>query len=171
MLSTFNREVYMTKKLVLIVILPFVLISCARREVKIEEEVVIIPEEEVIAKDTIPPEVVRIPLELSRIHFDFDKYHIRSGDAKILEKNAEALKAYPDERVKIEGHCDERGTNEYNLSLGERRAIAASDYLVRLGIEKKRISIISYGEERPLVPEHNESAWAKNRRAEFVVLK
>ncbi|MDO9575344.1 MAG: peptidoglycan-associated lipoprotein Pal [bacterium] len=157
----------MTKKLVLIVIIPFVLISCARREVKIEEEVVIIP------KDTIPPveEVVKIPLELSRIHFDFDKYGIRPDDAKILEKNAGVLRAYPKVSIKIEGHCDERGTNEYNLALGERRAIAASDYLVRLGIEKKRISIISYGEERPLVPEHNESAWAKNRRAEFVMLK
>lgn len=161
----------MAKRLVLIVILPLVLVSCARREVKIEEEVVITPEEEAIAKDTIPPEVVKIPLELSRIHFDFDKYDIRPDDAKILEKNADVLKVYPDERVKIEGHCDERGTNEYNLALGEKRAIAARDYFVRLGIEEEKISIISYGEERPLVPAHNESAWAKNRRAEFVVTK
>ncbi len=162
----------MAKRLVLIVIIPFVLISCARREIKIKEEAVI-PEEEVMIKDTIPPieEIAKIPLELLRIHFDFDKYDIRSGDAKILEKNAEVLGVYPEKRVRIEGHCDERGTNEYNLALGERRAIAASDYLLRLGIEKERISIISYGEERPLVLERNESAWTKNRRAEFVVLK
>lgn len=161
----------MAKRLVLIVILSLVLVSCARREVKVEEEVVITPEEEVIVKDTIPPEVVKIPLELSRVHFDFDKYDIRPDDAKILEKNAEVLKAYPEVRIKIEGHCDERGTNEYNLALGEKRAITARDYLARLGIEEEKISIISYGEERPLVPAHNESAWAKNRRAEFVVLK
>ncbi len=161
----------MAKRLALIVILPLVLVSCARREVKVEEEVVITPEEEVIAKDTIPPEVVKIPLELSRVHFDFDKYDIRPDDAKILEKNAEVLKVYPKVRIKIEGHCDERGTNEYNLALGEKRAITARDYLARLGIEEEKISTISYGEERPLVPAHNESAWAKNRRAEFVVLK
>jgi peptidoglycan-associated lipoprotein len=110
-------------------------------------------------------------LELSRIHFDFDKYDVRPGDAKILEKNAGTLKAYPEARIRIEGHCDERGTNEYNLALGEKRATAARDYLVRLGINKERISFISYGEERPLFPEHNESAWAQNRRAEFVILK
>ncbi|OYD15781.1 peptidoglycan-associated lipoprotein [candidate division WOR-3 bacterium JGI_Cruoil_03_44_89] len=164
----------MIKKLALMGISLIVLVSCAKKEAKMQEEIVVVPEEEVVAKeDTIPPveEVVKIPLELSRIHFDFDKYDIRLGDTKILEKNAEGLKAYPEVRARIEGHCDERGTNEYNLALGEKRAAAARDYLIRLGIEKERISVISFGEENPLVPGHNESAWAKNRRAEFAVLK
>lgn len=163
----------MIKKLALMGIPLIVLVSCAKKEAKMQEEIVVVPEEEVVAKDTIPPveEVFKIPLELSRIHFDFDKYDIRPGDTKILEKNAEVLRAYPEVRARIEGHCDERGTNEYNLALGEKRAAAARDYLIRLGIEKERISVISFGEENPLVTGHNELAWAKNRRAEFAVLK
>jgi len=104
------------------------------------------------------------------IHFDFDKYNIRPGDAEILNENAALLKKYPKVKVQIEGHCDERGTVEYNLALGERRANTTKKYLVSLGVSADRISTISYGKERPLDPGHNEEAWAKNRRAHIVVL-
>lgn len=108
-------------------------------------------------------------VELQSIHFDFDKYNLTDEAIAILTKNAEILLNNPDIEITIEGHCDERGTDEYNLALGEKRAMAARDFLVRFGIEKSRISIVSYGEERPLDPRHNEEAWAKNRRAEFVI--
>jgi peptidoglycan-associated lipoprotein len=104
---------------------------------------------------------------LKDIHFDFDKYDIRPGDAKILDANATWLKSNSD-LVLIEGHCDERGTNEYNLALGERRAKATMNYLVSQGVQAGRITIISYGEERPLCTEHTEACWATNRRAHFL---
>jgi len=107
---------------------------------------------------------------LKDINFDFDKYDIRPKDAEILKENAALLSKYPKVKIQIEGHCDERGTNEYNLALGERRANAAKKYLVSVGIATDRISIISYGEEKPLDPGHNEEAWAKNRRDHFVIL-
>ena len=106
--------------------------------------------------------------ELSDIRFDFDKYDIRPGDAKVLDTNAQWLKSN-DDLVLIEGHCDERGTNEYNLALGERRAQSTMNYLVSQGVQAKRITIISYGEERPLCTEHTEECWAKNRRSHFLV--
>ena len=104
---------------------------------------------------------------LKDIYFDFDKYDIRPGDAKILDSNATWLKGN-DQLVLIEGHCDERGTNEYNLALGERRAKATMNYLVSQGVQAGRITIISYGEERPLCTEHNEACWAKNGRAHLL---
>jgi peptidoglycan-associated lipoprotein len=107
---------------------------------------------------------------LKDIHFDFDKYDIRRGDEDILKENAALLKKYPKTKIQIEGHCDERGTVEYNLALGERRANNTKKYLISLGIPSNRISTISYGKERPLDPSHNEEAWAKNRRARTVIL-
>ena len=107
---------------------------------------------------------------LKDIHFNFDKYDIRPGDTVFLKENAEILKKYPKVKIQIEGHCDERGTNEYNLALGERRANSTKNYLVSLGISPDRISTISYGEEKPLDPGHNEEAWGKNRRAHTVIL-
>ena len=106
---------------------------------------------------------------LKDIHFDFDKYDIRPGDAALLKENAALLNKYPNVKIQMEGHCDERGTVEYNLALGERRANHAKNYLVSLGISPARISTISYGKEKPLDPGHNEAAWAKNRRAHTVV--
>ena len=106
---------------------------------------------------------------LKDIHFDFDKYDIRPGDAALLKENAALLNKYPNVKVQVEGHCDERGTVEYNLALGERRANHAKNYLVSLGISPARISTISYGKEKPLDPGHNEDAWARNRRAHTVV--
>ena len=106
---------------------------------------------------------------LKEVYFDFDKYDIRPEDAKTLDANAAWLKSNADNLVLIEGHCDERGTNEYNLALGERRAKATMNYLVSQGIQANRITIISYGEERPVCNEKTEACWAKNRRANFLV--
>ena len=107
---------------------------------------------------------------LKDIHFDFDKYDIRPGDTEILKENGTLLKKYPNVKIQIEGHCDERGTVEYNLALGERRANSTKKYLTSLGISPDRISTISYGKERPADPGHNEEAWAKNRRAHTIIL-
>jgi peptidoglycan-associated lipoprotein len=101
--------------------------------------------------------------------FDFDKSSIQPDAKQSLDENAKWLKANPNAALTIEGHCDERGTGEYNLGLGQRRAKAAKDYLVSSGINAKRIKIISYGKERPFVPGHDESAWKWNRRAHFVL--
>jgi peptidoglycan-associated lipoprotein len=106
---------------------------------------------------------------LKDIHFEFDKYDIRPGDAAILKGNAEVLKKYHKVKIQIEGHCDERGTNEYNLALGERRANSTKNYLLSLGVSPERVSTISYGEERPSDPGHTEEAWAKNRRAHTII--
>ena len=103
------------------------------------------------------------------IHFDFDKYDVRPGDAEILKGDATLLAKNSTVKIQIEGHCDERGTIEYNLALGERRANSAKGYLVSLGMPADRISTISYGKEKPLDPGHNEEAWAKNRRDHFII--
>jgi peptidoglycan-associated lipoprotein len=107
---------------------------------------------------------------LKDIHFEFDKYDIRSADEAILKENAVFLKNNPKMKIQVEGHCDERGTVEYNLALGERRANNTKKYLVVLGIPSDRISTISYGKERPFDKGHHEEAWANNRRAHIVVL-
>ena len=114
------------------------------------------------------PEVVRLTEDQFRIaFFDLDKYNLKSDARAALEANARLLKDNPNVKVLIEGHCDERGTVEYNLALGEKRARASMDYLVSLGIDGGRLEIISYGKERPVALGHNESSWSKNRRAEF----
>ena len=102
---------------------------------------------------------------LKDVYFDFDKYDIRPEAAKILDANATWLKANPGNLVLIEGHCDERGTAEYNLALGERRAKSTMNYLVGQGVAASRITVISYGKERPLCTEKTEACWAMNRRA------
>lgn len=107
--------------------------------------------------------------ENNDIHFDFDSAVIREDAKPILSKKADFLKRYPALTITIEGHCDERGTNEYNLALGERRAHSAWQYLVNLGINPERMQMISYGEERPIATGHDEASWAKNRRAHFVI--
>jgi peptidoglycan-associated lipoprotein len=122
-----------------------------------------LPETEDIVYIEAEPDV------FENIHFEFDKYDIRPVDEMILQGIAAWLKEHDTKRVLIEGHCDERGTNEYNMALGEQRALAARRFLVGLGIESARLSTISYGEERPLSLGSNEEAWARNRRAHFVV--
>lgn len=106
---------------------------------------------------------------LRDIHFDFDRYDIRPRDAKILDGHSEWLRGNRRSLILIEGHADERGTNEYNLALGERRAKAAMDYLIARGVAADQVLLITYGEERPLCIEENDACWARNRRAHFLV--
>lgn len=108
------------------------------------------------------------PLEMVTIHFEFDKYRLTEESRDIIVANAVALGEHQSAVIRIEGHCDERGTDEYNMALGEKRAMTARDYLINYGISSDRISIISYGESRPVDTGHNEEAWAKNRRDEFI---
>jgi len=107
--------------------------------------------------------------EIIDIRFDFDKFDLKPEARDVLNKLGDFMKADKDATVLIEGNCDERGTVEYNLALGEKRAISAQKYLVGLGVDKGRIKTISYGKEKPLDPAQNEEAWAKNRRDHFVV--
>lgn len=107
---------------------------------------------------------------LQRIHFDFDQFTLTPEARDILAQNASYIKAHPGSKVVVEGYCDERGSDEYNLALGQRRAEAAKNYLESLGVSADQLSTISYGEEKPLDPGHTEEAWAKNRRDEFKVL-
>ena len=106
---------------------------------------------------------------LKPVFFGLDASEVDAAGQKVLEANADVLKRYPSWQISIEGHCDERGTAEYNLALGERRALAARNYLVSLGVTADRVKTVSYGKEFPFDPGHTESAWAKNRRAHFVV--
>jgi peptidoglycan-associated lipoprotein len=109
---------------------------------------------------------------LEKVYFDFDSYVLSAAARDTLDKNAAyLLKKNPAVKVQIEGHCDERGSDEYNLALGEKRAKAALNYLVTLGVPASRISFISYGKEKPADPGHDEAAWTKNRRDEFVIIK
>jgi peptidoglycan-associated lipoprotein len=163
----------------LIVLVLSLFVACGPKppgeEVKMEEE----PTPEVTKEE--PPEqpvpaqeeVEEIPIEervkLEMIHFEFDRYRLLPEAKQILNENGRLLKMYPQVKILIEGHCDERGTIEYNLALGEKRARAAQEYLKNLGIDPSRISIISYGKERPLDLRHNEDAWYMNRRDEFKI--
>ena len=126
-----------------------------------------------IAGAAVPGLARRLPAERrpygDRILFDFDSYEIDAEDRRVLDAQAHWLTRYPTVRVTIEGHADERGTREYNLALGDRRANAARDYLQSRGIASGRMQVISWGKERPAVPESNEAAWAQNRRAVTVV--
>lgn len=126
------------------------------------------PKQEMTAAATKASEAVA----LETVYFDFDKSDLRQDARDALSKNAEALlKKVADAKIKIEGHCDERGSDEYNLALGDRRAKSVAKYLVTLGVKADRIETISYGKEKPAVDGHDESAWSKNRRAEFVIVK
>jgi len=109
--------------------------------------------------------------ENQKIYFDFDRSELRAEAKAILKKKAELLRQYAAYSVRIDGHCDERGTSAYNLALGERRANAAKKFLVALGVSDHLISTITYGEEKPADPGHNDEAWAKNRRDEFTLIK
>jgi len=106
----------------------------------------------------------------ARIHFDFDQSTIRPGDAQLLDQKIDLLQANPEVRVLIAGNCDERGSDEYNLALGNRRAMAARAYLAAKGVDANRLDMISYGEERPLDPRRTEEAWALNRNDQFSIL-
>jgi peptidoglycan-associated lipoprotein len=155
---------YMKKTIPLIIIL-VLFFGCPKKqivepveEIPIEEE---IPYEEVELPE---PEPTLPPFVLETVFFDFDKSDIRVDAAEILQRNAEMLQLYPHMNITLEGHCCEIGTAEYNLALGERRALATRDYLLMLGISGDRMSTVSYGEEKPLDPLNLE----RNRRCEFV---
>jgi peptidoglycan-associated lipoprotein len=156
--------------LVMVVMMSIIGLSCKKPPV-------IPPEPEPDTTQTAPPPDTVTPppppppaLELNTIYFDYDKYNLTPQAQTILAANAKglAMDDYAGVTIRIEGNCDERGSDEYNMALGEKRAATARDYLVNYGIDPKRISIISYGESRPVDPAHNEAAWAKNRRDDFV---
>lgn len=113
-------------------------------------------------------ELQSVQASLKAVHFDYDKFTMAPEAQAAAQYDAEILKRAPHVAVLIEGHCDERGTDEYNLALGERRARAVAEYLSSLGVQN-RLSTVSYGSELPLDPEHNEAAWAQNRRAQLRV--
>lgn len=117
------------------------------------------------------PPVTPASSPMKDIYFDFDRYDLSADARTTLRANAEWLKANPAARVEIEGHCDDRGTNEYNLALGAKRAQSAREYLATLGVAGERLSTISYGEEIPMCTEQTESCWRQNRRARFVILQ
>lgn len=107
----------------------------------------------------------------SDLHFDYDKYDIKDSDKPVLQAISAWMSKNPDAKLSVEGHCDDRGTNEYNLALGDRRAKAVKDFLVSLGVASAKIDTLSYGEEKPFCTAETEECWAKNRRAHFVVLE
>jgi peptidoglycan-associated lipoprotein len=115
-----------------------------------------------------PSGTVVTPFDSRKIYFEFDRHDLSPDGRQILTEIAAYLKEHGELRLDIEGHCDERGTSEYNLALGERRACAARDFLVTMGIDAARIGTISYGEEKPEDPGKTEEAWSKNRRDQFI---
>jgi peptidoglycan-associated lipoprotein len=161
------------------------LTSCAKKQVKVEEAAKPAPvakpakpsedkDREAKLRDLDAAERLRADIrafESEHIYFDFDKYDLKPPAKAVLEKKAAWLRANTQYKVKIEGNCDERGTNEYNMALGERRAKAAMKYLNALGISADRMTTISYGEERPVCTEKNEKCWSRNRRDEFKLAK
>lgn len=139
---------------------------------KVEEPVIKAPqlsEEELFLRKSL--EQINREKPLANIYFDYDKSDIRLDARPVLETNASWLKRFPTIKILIEGHCDERGTEEYNMALGERRAKSTMDYLSSLGVAYERMKIISYGKSQPVDPGHSEDAWAKNRRAQFTVIE
>ena len=188
----------MTKKIVIfLTILAFacssllLMTSCTKKHMKEEEGVISTPEKKPYSKVEEDDDAAARKAQAERearlreqklreemqafmsenIYFDFDRSELKPEAQANLKKKAEWLRKNPKFIVRIEGHCDERGTNEYNLALGERRANAAKKYLMELGVPDNRLRTISYGEERPADPGHDEEAWHKNRRDEFKLLR
>jgi len=139
---------------------------------KVEAPVVQEPqftEEELYLRKSL--EQINLEKPLGTIYFDYDRAVVREDARVTLEGNADWLKKFRTAKILVEGHCDERGTEEYNLALGEKRAKSAQDYLLSLGIGSDRIRIISYGKSQPINPGHDESAWQMNRRAQFLIIE
>ena len=160
-----------------VVLLPVALVGCAHRpktEPTATTTPVPAPTTQTQPAPTPPPTESPAPAptgfrseDLQPVFFDFDSATLTDQGKSTLDGDAKALRDHTDAKVTIEGHCDERGTAEYNQALGERRAQTARDYLVAAGINASRLDVISYGKERPFDPGHDEAAWAKNRRAHF----
>jgi peptidoglycan-associated lipoprotein len=174
---TFARMLPFVAVLMMVALL---LPSCAKKAKPVTEE----PKPTVKVEEPPPPpppdttgqalkqyqEQMAADLKLVQtIYFDYDKSDLRKDAQDGLNNNAKLFQKYPEWKIQVEGNCDERGTNEYNLALGERRAISAQKYLVSLGIDAARLSTVSYGEERPVDLGHTEAAWAKNRRDDFKI--
>ena len=132
------------------------------------EDVPPVEEEKPIEEPSVLEE--KMPV-IGDVFFDFDRFNLTDESKRTLERNAQEMKAAVSRKIIIEGHCDERGTVDYNLALGEKRAKTARDYLVSLGVSADRIEVVSYGKSKPFDPRHNEEAWAKNRCAHFIVEK
>lgn len=179
----------MTKK-TLLRILPFVAVlmmvallapGCAKKTKPVTEEAPTVEMEPAPAPEPPPSDTTGQALRewqkqmeadlrlVKTVYFDYDRANLRRDAQDALSVNAKLFQKYTKWSIAIEGHCDERGTSEYNLALGERRAISAYRYLISLGITESRLSTVSFGEERPADPGQNETAWSKNRRAEFKV--
>ncbi|MEM7480311.1 MAG: peptidoglycan-associated lipoprotein Pal [Acidobacteriota bacterium] len=141
--------------------------------VEIEEPEVEVPDD--VEENTLPSDIAELNEELKRrgligdVYFDFDKSDLSEEARERLANNAAFMRENPQYQFRVEGHCDERGTNEYNLALGQRRATTAVDYITSLGADGGNMTTISYGEERPFCTENSEGCWARNRRAHFVV--
>jgi len=147
--------------------------ACSKKQVKEEAPTAVPEESDLNAKEFVEPADIDPALAkiFKDVHFDYDRFNLKPEAKKTLDGIAEWLKSNSSYRVLIEGHCDERGTNEYNLALGERRANSAKSYLAGLGVADQRISTISYGEEKPLCTERGESCWSKNRRDHFLLAR
>ena len=164
------------KKLIFLLLLPLFLMlvfsGCACPKKKAAGEM---PTTEVApvaeVKETPPPPEAPVETALEPIYFDFDKSNLKPDATATLTKNAEWISKNPTAKIIIEGNCDERGTSEYNVALGERRATSAKQYLIKLGIAADRLSTVSYGKEKPICTEQNESCWCKNRRDDFKIPK
>ena len=163
-----KKKITLRAILVLVVFSLALLLSCAEKKAVVTEgEQKVAPaaqEQTAKAESTAPAEA-----SLLDINFDYDKSNIRPDAREIMKANSDIMLKNKAPKITIEGYCDERGTSEYNMALGERRAQEAKKYLVNLGVDAARIKTVSYGEERPLDPGQNEEAWAKNRRAHFII--
>ena len=177
------RKIICTQVAVMLLISVLVLtVSCQKKSVAVQNE----PVATAIEEDTVEPaeeEIVASPADVQEsesekrvevvlqenVYFEFDKSFLTEAARESLLKNGEWLRLNSDVAITIEGHCDERGTNDYNLALGDRRAESVKAFLIDLGIDASRMGTITYGEERPAVPGHNEAAYSKNRRAYFLI--
>lgn len=168
---------------ILAFLLPVLLLGCSTAPVPKPQEVAMQPQQQAATRKPVNAPISssgssleahregKVPASgpLKDIYFDFDRYDLSAGARDILKANAERLKGKATAQVEIEGHCDERGTGEYNLALGAKRAQTAKDYLVTLGVAETRINTTSYGKELPVCTEHSEECWQKNRHDRFVV--
>ncbi|MBN2515261.1 MAG: peptidoglycan-associated lipoprotein Pal [Deltaproteobacteria bacterium] len=183
-----KRNLKITGIVLLVLSLSFVFMAgCAKKEIVKEETLVTqeekAPEAQVAEKEALSKEqedaqkaleererLLQEAAAFEDVYFDFDKYDLKTEARETLKRHADWLLNNTEFEVILEGHCDERGTREYNLALGERRSESVRDYILNLGIDAGRLTTISYGEELPLDPSHTEEAWAKNRRVHFVVV-
>lgn len=161
----------MNFRISVISVLMLTLMGCVKHPDAIQDPVPFTPPPSEPAKPPAPTEtpVQQIAQNFTRVNFDYDSAALTVSAKQALDENIRLLREHPDVRIKVQGHCDERGTTEYNLSLGDRRASAVRKYLIAAGIAPSRVETISYGEEKPLIPGTGEDVWAQNRRAEFQV--